>query len=203
MTTRSLWPSTQQSLLLRLRSFEDVTAWQQFVDVYGPLIYRFTRLRGLQDADANDVTQEVFKQVAKAIGTFEYDKERGRFRSWLGTIARNEIGRYMKRAAKQGRGIGGSGFSQITDSQPANFEDHWIGEFNSHVYQTALSRIQKHFDQETWEAFDLVWTQDWESKDVARKMNRAVGWVYKAKFKVLQRFKEEVENIASDVVSLE
>lgn len=203
MTTRSLWPSTQQSLLLRLRSFEDVAAWQQFVDVYGPLIYRFARVRRLQDADANDVTQEVFKQVANAIGTFEYDKERGRFRSWLGTITRNEIGRCMERAAKQGRGIGGSGFSQIADSHPASLEDHWISEFNTHVYQTALSRIQKHFDQETWDAFELVWNQNWESKDVALKIDRTVGWVYKAKFRVLQRFKEEVENIASDVVSLD
>ena len=61
------------------------------MDVYGPLIYRQGRRRGLQDADAADMTQEVLFQVSRSIQTFEYRPEQGRFRDWLGTVTENKI----------------------------------------------------------------------------------------------------------------
>ena len=45
-------PLTRPSLLIRVRDPADADAWRQFLDLYGPLVYRFARKRGLQDADA-------------------------------------------------------------------------------------------------------------------------------------------------------
>ena len=59
--------TTRPSLLIRIRNAGDREAWQQFVDLYAPLIYGLARKRGLQDADAADVTQEVFRAVANRI----------------------------------------------------------------------------------------------------------------------------------------
>lgn len=39
-------PVTRASLLVRLRDRHDDTAWAQFVEVYGPLVYRYARRRG-------------------------------------------------------------------------------------------------------------------------------------------------------------
>src|SRR5262249_54046786 len=52
-------PATRPSLLVRLRDSRDGQAWTQFVQVYGPVVYNFARKRGLQDADAADLTQDV------------------------------------------------------------------------------------------------------------------------------------------------
>ena len=71
---------TRQSLLLRLRDARNAEAWEQFVEVYTPLIYSFCCQHGLQDADAADVAQEVMRAVARTMGGFEYDPERGRSR---------------------------------------------------------------------------------------------------------------------------
>ena len=64
---------TQQSLLLRIRDDRDAASWSRFVAIYSPLVYGFLRKRGLQDADAADLTQDVLTRVATAIKSFEYD----------------------------------------------------------------------------------------------------------------------------------
>src|SRR5579864_458583 len=90
-------PETRPSLLLQLRDPADLAAWRSFVGVYGPLVYGLCRRGGLRHEDAEDVTQEVFGRVAKAIRSFEYQPEVGRFRSWLGTLVRNEVNRLFQK----------------------------------------------------------------------------------------------------------
>src|SRR6185436_10497349 len=96
-------PSTRATLLIRLRQETDTEAWTVFVDLYTPLVYRFGRSRGLQDADARDVTQQVLAIVHQAMGKFEYDPTRGRFRNWLGAVAAHEISRYQRKDRRPGK----------------------------------------------------------------------------------------------------
>src|SRR5579871_4356417 len=88
---------TRPSLLIRLRNPQDAEAWSLFVDLYGALVFRACRRRGLQDADATDVTQEVLIEVVHSIRTFVYQPERGRFRDWLWTIAQRRLARFFGR----------------------------------------------------------------------------------------------------------
>src|SRR6478609_2427932 len=79
-------PLTRTSLVLQLRDVGNHAAWQEFSRLYGPVIYGFARKRGLQDADAADMMQDVLRSVSGAIGTLDYDRKRGSFRGWLFTI---------------------------------------------------------------------------------------------------------------------
>ena len=58
---------TRSSLIAQVRSPEDREAWDQFVVMYRPVIYRMARRRGMQDADAQDLVQTVLMRVAGAI----------------------------------------------------------------------------------------------------------------------------------------
>jgi len=64
-------PETRESLILRLPSAADAQAWREFVDLYEPLIIRFSKRRGLQDADAREIAQNVLISVAKAVDRWE------------------------------------------------------------------------------------------------------------------------------------
>ena len=133
MTGAASWPSTQASLLLRVRQLDNREAWKTFVDLYGPLIFWFCQQRGLQEADANDVTQEVFHVVVRAIRSFQYDPQRGRFRNWLGAITRTEIRKFVEQKIRAARDGGGKGFGEILKSVEAESEASWIDEFNAHI----------------------------------------------------------------------
>src|SRR5262249_57165343 len=77
---------TRTSLLLRLRQAPpDQQAWAEFVDRYGRQIHVWCRRWGLQEADAQDVTQTVLLQLASKLQTFSYDPSQ-RFRGWLKTL---------------------------------------------------------------------------------------------------------------------
>src|SRR5262249_20156328 len=95
-------PSTRPSLLLRIRETGDHEAWSQFVALYGPLVYRYARNRGLQDSDAADLTQVVFQAVAKQIQRLDYDAQRGTFRGWLFGVTRMHLVCYAERKKRGG-----------------------------------------------------------------------------------------------------
>lgn len=73
-------PSTRYSLLLRIQDPQNDAAWAEFVAIYEPLVYRLARRQGLQDADADDLCQEVFRAVAGAARRWTPDPCRGSFR---------------------------------------------------------------------------------------------------------------------------
>ena len=75
---------SRPSLLIRIRDTRDGEAWEAFVNTYLPMIDRFARRVGLQDADVADVSQDVLSEVPRCIRAFEYQPDRGRFRDWLG-----------------------------------------------------------------------------------------------------------------------
>src|SRR4029077_15967359 len=101
--------------LARLGDPQDRAAWQQFVELYGGLVYGFARRHGLQDADAGDLTQEVFLAVAQAAGRWHYDPEQGSFRGWLYGITRNKLAKLLQRRRTQPSGSGDSNAQQRLD----------------------------------------------------------------------------------------
>ena len=66
-------PATRHTLIVKLRDPADAGAWREFVAIYEPLVYRLARRKGLQDADARDLCQEVFRTVSQAIDRWDID----------------------------------------------------------------------------------------------------------------------------------
>lgn len=99
-------PDTRESLIARLPDHADHAAWHEFAELYEPLIYGIGRRHGLQPADANDLVQEVLSAVAASIQKFQPDRSRGRFRTWLFRVARNQALTNLKRMGHIGRASG-------------------------------------------------------------------------------------------------
>ena len=143
--------ATKPSLLLRIRDGGDSAAWREFADLYGPIIRGYCRRRGLQEADAADVGQEVLAQVSRAIGAFDYQPCRGRFRNWLGTVTRNKIARFLEVRGREGRA---AAWDDVEAQPMAPAEDpEWTAEFYARILEAALARIRGDFEATTWEAF--------------------------------------------------
>jgi RNA polymerase sigma-70 factor (ECF subfamily) len=188
-------PGTRPSLLLRLRDICDAEAWRQFVELYGPLVYRFARRR-LQDADAADVTQDVLWGVCGAIGRFDHDPGRCSFRGWLSTLVHNKLCDFLERRQRRARagglGAGGSG-PQILEQIAGDEEESWDEEHQRRLFTWAAGRAQAEFTAPTWQAFWQTAVENREARAVAGELGLSVGAVYVAKSRVLARFKELVQ----------
>jgi RNA polymerase sigma-70 factor (ECF subfamily) len=189
-------PTTRPSLLVRLRDPRDGAAWQEFVDLYAPLVYGWARHKGLQDADAADVTQEVFRSMAGAVAKLEYDASRGAFRGWLFTVTRNRIRNFLASRQARERGSGGTTMMQFLEEQPEKGEEAaWELEYQQRVFAWAAERVRGQFEERTWQAFWLAAVERKSGEEVAQELQMSVGAVYVAKNRVLNRLRQEVQEM--------
>jgi RNA polymerase sigma factor (sigma-70 family) len=185
-------PPTRPSLLLRLRDAADAEAWNLFVDLYAPLVYGLYRRHGLQDADAADLTQDVFRSVAAAVRALDYDPRKGSFRGWLHTVARNRLRDW--RAKRCERGSGDSAVQQRLAEQPAPPEPDpdWDRDFRRRTFTWAAERVKHEFRDSTWQAFWLTAVEGNPGPAAAAALGMSLGAVQVAKSRVLARLKEVV-----------
>lgn len=138
-------PETRPSLILRLRDSRDAEAWQEFAAIYQPLVYRLARMKGLQDADAQELEQDVMVAVSRAVEDWVPDAERGKFRHWLFQIAENLIVNYLTRKRFRPLGTGDSRVAAMLDQQcdPACEESAVFDlEFRREVFRWAAAQVQ-------------------------------------------------------------
>src|SRR5262245_12704866 len=82
---------TPVTFLNRLCLRPDEDAWKRFVDLYAPLIRGWLGRYSVSDEDAEDLAQEVLAVVVRELPSFEHNRQRGAFRSWLRTVAVNQL----------------------------------------------------------------------------------------------------------------
>lgn len=189
-------PSTRQSLLIRLRDWDDEQAWTEFTEIYGPLVHRLARRRGLQDADAQDLVQEVFRSVARAIERYDPNPDRGSFRGWLSRIARNLIVNLLVARRGQTLGTGDTETHRRLEDRPDLAREDPIDfetEYRRHLIAWAAGRIRGDFTEAAWQAFWQTGVEGRPPKEVAAALGMTLGTVYQYKSRAVVRIRREIE----------
>jgi len=190
-------PTTRPSLLVCLRDPHDGRAWSQFVEIYSPLVYRFARRRGLQAADAADVTQDVFRAVARSIRQFEYDHGRGSFRGWLIAVTRSKLHDFFRKRTAAVEADGGTEARTLLEQHPSpEDEDAFVEqEHRRCLFDWAAAGIRHEFQPATWQAFWQTSVEGSGTQEVAASLGMTVGAVYIARSRVLARLKEKIQQV--------
>lgn len=191
-------PNTRPSLLVRLRIPRDERAWDEFTQIYAPLIYRLARQKGFQDADASDLVQEVFRAVAGAIDCWDPDPERGSFRGWLFRIARNLMINLLARQGRQVRGSGDTELRNLLEAQPAPVEEDsavFDAEYRRQLLGWASEQVRGEFSPLTWRAFWKAGVEGAPAVEVARDLGLTVGTVYQYKSRVMARLRQKIGQV--------
>ncbi len=187
-------PETRASLLIRVRDPADRAAWQEFVEIYGPVILRLAQYKGMQAADAEDIAQEILVAVAKAVEQWEPDPQRAKFRTWLHRVANNVILNALARG-KPDRGAGGSSAqAALIQEETRNGPDSDLLrlEYRREVFRWAALVIRKEFRPDTWDAFWLTAVEGRSVEVVAKELGKDSGAIYTARSRVMQRLREKV-----------
>jgi DNA-directed RNA polymerase specialized sigma24 family protein len=89
-----LLQETQTYLQRRFRrqAHADVTAesWERFYQICDSLIRCYARAFNVPRADLTDLVQEVWTELVKTLRDFHYDRQRGRFSSWLYRVVQSK-----------------------------------------------------------------------------------------------------------------
>ncbi|MCA9042264.1 MAG: sigma-70 family RNA polymerase sigma factor [Planctomycetaceae bacterium] len=193
-------PRTSGTLLLRLRDLDNQSAWEEFLDHYGPRIFAWAKNRGLQESDATDITQEVLARFIQAIRSFEYDPRKGSFRGWLKTVTHNTIATFQKSNSKPGRGSGDSQIQRILNSIEGEEAIDSLAqllekEMEYELLREAEDRVQLRVHPKTWLAYTLSVRDQLSAAEVSQKLDISVSEVYVSKSRVIKQLKEEVRKL--------
>ena len=194
-------PATRHTLIVKLRDPADAGAWREFVAIYEPLVYGLARRKGLQDADAHDLCQEVFRAVAQAIDRWELDPARGSFRGWLSRIARNLLVNFLTRRPYRLRGSGSTSVQDLLEAQPADDPSAtalFEAEHRRRLFRWAADEVKGAFSPTTWNAFWQTAVEGRPPGDVASELDLSVGAVYIARSRVLTRLRHRIGQLGEE-----
>lgn len=189
-------PETRPSLVLRLRDAQDQEAWETFLEIYQPMIFRLIRQKGIQEADAREVTQEVLLAVASAIDRWDHDPEMGTFRGWLSTITRNFVVNFLIKQSRHPRPVGHAGIRSELENVAAPHGEasrQFDLEEKRQIFRWAADQVRMEFRDDHWKSFWLTAVEGQSIPSVAADLGLSIGLVYVTRNRIMKRLREIVE----------
>lgn len=187
--------NTSATMLARVQDPADREAWNEFVAHYGPRIQQWCRRWNLQDADTDDVTQDVLLRLAQKMRDFRYDHSRS-FRAWLKTVTHHAWRNFVE-SQRRGVGSGDSAIQVLLNAveAPDSLVGHLDEEFERALTDEAMVCVRARVAPHTWEAFRLLVFDALPGAEVASRVNMQVAMVYVARSKVQKMLKEEINRL--------
>lgn len=177
--------TTHSALLVRLSAGPDAEAWEEFCLRYGALIRAVARKQGLQAADADDVLQDVLVALNRSMKGFAYDRGRGRFRSYLRTVAIHAI--YARLRQKRGEAPLPDWEATAGPLEESAFDALWEAEWRQYHLREAMRTIDQEFNEPDRIAFARYGVDGEDARIVATELGLSVDQVYQAKSRILRR----------------
>lgn len=182
--------------LIRQLCDEDPHAWARFADLYTPMVYRWSRRANLQMADAQDVTEEVFRVVSKRLNTFTSTGVAGGFRAWLWGINRTVLLGHFERLQRTHDGQADSaaqaGMVAVPEMLRCDVPPD-DDEVRKGLAFRMLRMIRDDFEETTWQAFWRTTIENQSATDVGRDLAMTAKAVRRATYRVLRRLREEMQ----------
>jgi RNA polymerase sigma factor (sigma-70 family) len=186
---------TRQSLLERLKQWDDQDGWKLFFDTYWRLIYQTALKAGLSDAEAQDAVQETVISVLKKMPGFEYRGDKGSFKAWLHQVTRWRI-------VDQIRKRDPAAFKEA-HSQPQEYlleaavpdETTWAADWERNLFDAAIERVKRKVNAKLYQIFDLYVFKEWPATKIASAFGISTSKIYTNKTRISKMLKNEVEQL--------
>ena len=144
--------STRSSVLRAVANTENEAAWQRLFDLYAGFVFSIARSKGLSDADADDIVQVVFMDLARNLPTFQYDRARGKFRSYLSGLVNWRVMDKLK-AGKRDTDLKASFWEEAKSAASSGDGGFAEREWQAAALEEALRRIKPEVNPEHYAAF--------------------------------------------------
>ena len=175
----------------------DNEAWDRLVDLYTPLLFRWSRRTGLDDSESEDLVQEIFRTLLDKLGAFERQRD-GSFRKWLQVVTVNKCKERFRR--KQ---LPIANFQSNTDplsavADPATLVEFWEGEYKQELVLRAMQIMQAEFSEKLLKSCWQHIVLSRPAIDVAEELGITANAVRVYSSRVLARLRSELRGLIDE-----
>jgi RNA polymerase sigma factor (sigma-70 family) len=201
MTTPDFEP-TRVTLLERLRTGKDQTAWLEFESTYRAFIFSLILRMGIPNADAEDISQTVLTKVWQKIEDFEYNRNRGKFHNWLAAMTRNTVKDFFRTKKNFITGRDAVEYKETYDTIEQQVlpdiehlaREEWI----LHITNLAWDNIKNDLHENKRDVFKYV-SQEIANADIAKKIGISETSVRVYKADVFEKMRTEINRLNQEL----
>ena len=190
--------STRSSVLAAVADTGNEAAWRRLFDLYAGFVFSIARSKGLNDTDADDIVQIVFADLARNLPAFTYDREKGRFRAYLSSLARWRINDRL-RFGKRNVELKASFMKDAKACMTAADEDFEEREWRAAALEEALRRIKPSVQSAHYAAFVASAIEGQDTETVARLHGISIDNLYQIRKRLTVKLRETVAQVLEDM----
>ena len=189
-------PLTRQSLLLRLKE-RSQDAWQEFLSIYERALLEYAMRKGLQEADARDLIQELLAALENKVMQWEPDPKQGKLRGWIMRVARNMAVDKIAERAKTPLALGGLNSGAMENLAITREQEtlEFSKEYRHRLLHWAAEQVRQGVSEPTWQAFWMTAMEGRSVAEVEQQLGLTRGNIYAAKFRVTAKIQQFVESV--------
>ncbi|NQZ59722.1 MAG: sigma-70 family RNA polymerase sigma factor [Lentisphaeraceae bacterium] len=187
--------STQQTLIGRIRNQQDQKSWEEFVQIYRPYLYRVISNMGVEYHDCEELMQKVLLGCWKALPAYVYSPGTSRFRTWLCTLARNQVLMFLRTKGRESKKMA---LVEEPEEMPAEVTELIEREWEEYITSLARKNIQGDFSGNALQCFSLI-SEGLPGNEVAERLSISAGSVYVLKQRVTKRFYREINRLEHEL----
>lgn len=193
---------TRVSLIQRLHNLADRDAWNEFWALYQSYLLGVLREQGLQQVDADDVSQEIYLKLRGAMQNFQLDHAKGRFHSWLWRFAFTTAVDWYRRRSKERKFIEkygqqvGNNLLDCSRSQPDSGSQQ---QHRRMILEYVSSKVRERVKPKTWQCFIQRVQMKRPAKDVAAELGITTNEVHVNASRVLKQLRQKCAEFGEEL----
>lgn len=193
---------TRESLLGRLKNWDDDQSWREFFNLYRKLIFSMGIKAGLSAQEAEEVVQETVISIAKTIKGFDYDPARCSFKTWLRHLAQKRIADCFRKRPREQllKNTAHSSaktpiIERVPDANAADLDAIWEEQWQAELLETAVARVKTQVSAEQFQIFDFYVLKKMPVGKVTSALGTNAAQIYLVKHRISKLLKKEVSRL--------
>ena len=192
--------TTRSSVIRAVADTENEAAWQRLFDLYAGFVFSIARSKGLKEEDADDVVQIVFSDLARNLPTFQYDRAKGKFRSYLTGLVHWRVKDKLK-AGKRDAAAYGEEAKFWEEAKAAETDDGGFSEreWQAAALEEALRRIKVDVRPEHYAAFVASAVEGQDTETVMNLYGLSRDNLYQIRARLTAKLRETIAKVLEEM----
>ena len=189
--------TTRSSVIRAVADTENEAAWQRLFDLYAGFVFSIARSKGLKEEDADDIVQVVFSDLARNLPTFQYDRAKGKFRSYLTGLVHWRVKDKLKSGKRDAELK--AGFWEYVNGTPTDDGGFSEREWQAAALEEALRRIKPDVRPEHYAAFVASALEGQDTETVMNLYGLSRDNLYQIRTRLTAKLRETTAKVLDDM----